>query len=1146
MARARWISILVCSLAADLSAQEASPPAPDYTFHHDLEVEIFPGEHRLDVTDRITVPAGWHWPRECEFFLHGGLSVEPTAPLHGGDIEPEEGAGVLRRRWRFSEPDLDDPAARAPRELLLRYTGTIHHALVAETEEGARSFSRTPGLIDPAGVYLAGSSYWVPLVGDELVRFRMRVIVPAGWDAVTSGSRTREEATSGGRRALTFETSAPMEEIHLIAGPLCRFGRRGERHLAEAYLRSADAPLAWRYLDATLRYLDLYSELIGPYPYERFAVVENFWESGWGMPSFTLLGGKILRFPFIIDSSHPHEILHNWWGNSVYVDPARGNWCEGLTAYLADHLGREQRGDATEYRRDLLAGYLNYVNESRDLSLAEFRERHSSASEAVGYGKGQMLWHMLRLEVGDAQFIAGLRRGYETHRFRRISYRDWQRVFELVADRDLGWFFDQWVERTGAPSLELGDARWERDAGLLVEVQERSGAASGFPPYRLRVPIAVTMAAGEDAAIHVLEMTGATGSLAVATARLPHAVELDPRCDVFRRLDPDEIPASVGQVLGSEEIVFVLPAPTEEREGLDWVPLAKAWAEGGGAERRIVSADEIDALPEAPAVWVLGSGNRFGAGVSDLLRGSVPGQFERDVERLVVDGTRYDTKEHSFVLTAARPGAARRVVGWIGGDDGDAIAGLTRKVPHYGRYSFLVFAGKEPANVAKGKWRLAASPAVRGIGAAASVPMPGRVPSSAPLVAHSAGGERLYTGRLMAHVRMLASDAMEGRGAGTTGLEHAADYIVERFLESGLAPGSRGGEAGDAAEREWSQRFERPGGPDGAPVVLRNIVGVLRGSHGTLEREAIVVGAHYDHLGRGWPAAPSSATGEIHNGADDNASGVAVLLDLADQLARAPRLPRSIVFVAFSGEEWNLAGSRRFVERWERELPELRAAAMINLDSVGRLEGKKLLVLGGGSSEAWASVAAAAARSAGISLDVIEGDPGGSDQRSFHEVEVPAIQVFTGTHSDYHRPTDDVEKVDAAGLARVGWFASILVQNLAEAEQPLVFRGGYAGGPASSTPAGKEPPPRRVSLGTIPDYAWGGPGVRITGVRPGSPAEAAGLAAGDVLAALDGVSIDGLRHYSEMLAARKPGERVALLIRRGEREIALEAELEAR
>ena len=174
------------------------------------------------------------------------------------------------------------------------------------------------------------------------------------------------------------------------------------------YLHDRDDALAAKYLAATAQYLEMYRELIGPYPYRKFALVENFWETGYGMPTFTLLGHDIIRFPFIITSSYPHEILHNWWGNSVFVDYESGNWCEGLTAYLADHLIAEQRGAGDEYRRSTLQKYRDYVREGRDFPLTAFRSRESASTEAVGYGKALMAFHMLRMEIGDRRVPQGV------------------------------------------------------------------------------------------------------------------------------------------------------------------------------------------------------------------------------------------------------------------------------------------------------------------------------------------------------------------------------------------------------------------------------------------------------------------------------------------------------------------------------------------------------------------------------------------------------------------------------------------------------------------------------------------------------------------------------------------------------------------
>ena len=176
---------------------------------------------------------------------------------------------------------------------------------------------------------------------------------------------------------------------------------------------------------------------LGPYPYSKFALVENFWETGYGMPSFTLLGEQVIRFPFILHSSYPHELLHNWWGNGVFVDFAGGNWCEGLTAYLADHLIAEQRGQGADHRRAILQRVTDYVTPENDFPLSRFQSRHDAVTEAVGYGKTAMMFNMLREKVGDAQFIKALQAFYRDNRFREASFDDIRKSFEAVSGLDL-------------------------------------------------------------------------------------------------------------------------------------------------------------------------------------------------------------------------------------------------------------------------------------------------------------------------------------------------------------------------------------------------------------------------------------------------------------------------------------------------------------------------------------------------------------------------------------------------------------------------------------------------------------------------------------------------------------------------------------
>ncbi|MFC1707392.1 M20/M25/M40 family metallo-hydrolase [Planctomycetota bacterium] len=317
---------------------------------------------------------------------------------------------------------------------------------------------------------------------------------------------------------------------------------------------------------------------------------------------------------------------------------------------------------------------------------------------------------------------------------------------------------------------------------------------------------------------------------------------------------------------------------------------------------------------------------------------------------------------------------------------------------------------------------------------------------------------------------------------------------------------------------------------------LANVLGVLPGTNPDKNRESVVVGAHYDHLGLGWPDVHDGDEGEVHNGADDNASGVAVLLELARVLQRSPQ-ERTVIFAAFTGEEAGLLGSRHFLGHSGSYRPE-GIVGMVNLDTVGRLESRKLTVFGVGSARQMIHVVMGAGYVTGLETEPVSDDPGGSDQVSFLEKGVPAIQLFTGPHADYHRPGDDPEKLDYGGMVRVAAFAKEIIDYLAATGTPPTPT--IAG--SSARPEGKQGP-RKVSLGTVPDFGYKGSGVRISGVVPGSAAEHAGLREGDVVTGIDDTPIASLRDLSDQLKQHRPGDRISISYVRDGKQLSTSATL---
>jgi len=657
--------------------------------HHQLNIVLHPESHSLSAQDRITLPT--EAPSTLYFVLHRDLHpVSSDAEISPAGEIPVNGL----QRYRVTLPAGQD-------SFTLNYGGEIYQLPRQDIRE-TRTFESTPGIIAQEGAVLTGDSGWYPQLGDGMLTFKLNVSLPQGWHAISQGGRdtTSPNEAKGGHAG--WQENQPQNEIFLIAAPFTVYVQSDGGIEEQVYLRSDDAVLAQRYLEATSRYLAMYQQLIGPYPYAKFALVENFWETGYGMPSFTLLGSQVIRLPFIVDTSYPHEILHNWWGNGVYVDYAGGNWSEGLTAYLADHLLQEKMGSGAEYRRGTLQKYSDFVSAGRDFPLTHFTSRHSEQSEAVGYGKAMMLFHMLRRQLGDDTFVKTLRNFYRNNRFKRSSFTDLQRSFTQVANYDLQPFFSQWVEQTGAPQLRLVSALAKHTAsGYRLDVaieQTQSG-----PVYALNLPIAVTIAGQEEAYMTVIDMKERSVKFQIPFTGRPLRVDVDPEFDLFRRLDRAEIPPAFSQLFGADKLLIVLPRKATESLSAEYFSIAQAWQRQPSREITIKWDDEINSLPDEGSVWVLGWENKFLGNFSKAIKANAA---LTETEAKFGDG-KYESMQSSVALTGH---IGETPAGWFAAPDTAKLVILARKLPHYAKYSFAAFSGPELTNIAKGTWPVTDSP----------------------------------------------------------------------------------------------------------------------------------------------------------------------------------------------------------------------------------------------------------------------------------------------------------------------------------------------------------------------------------------------------------------------------------------------------
>jgi peptidase M28-like protein/PDZ domain-containing protein len=377
--------------------------------------------------------------------------------------------------------------------------------------------------------------------------------------------------------------------------------------------------------------------------------------------------------------------------------------------------------------------------------------------------------------------------------------------------------------------------------------------------------------------------------------------------------------------------------------------------------------------------------------------------------------------------------------------------------------------------------------------------------------------------RLLDDIEFLCDDRFQGRVTGSPGADSSAVYLARRFSEIGIQP-ARGG---------WFQSFKI--GRDvplarraqGGGLTGKNVIGILPGKDPVLRNQTIVLGAHYDHLGLGgFGSLDPDSTGMVHNGADDNASGVAALIQVAARLAVSPPA-RTVVFIAFSGEELGLLGSAHYVK--EPIYPLAGTLAMVNLDMVGRLRNGRLIVYGARSAKEFPALLDSLNWYAGFDLKPQGDGYGPSDHSSFYSAQRPVLHLFTDLHEDYHRTTDDWQKINLDGLKRVSDFTLALVTALANRPRQLTFQDVPAPHPQQASVG----PGYGAYLGTVPDMTGTPGGVRLVGVRAGSPAEQAGLRGDDIITRIGQTETPDLQAMTDALRTHHPGETVEILVRRG-------------
>lgn len=537
---------------------------------------------------------------------------------------------------------------------------TIHLKLSSGKETLIRYESffngKKTNLINKDHVFLTAKWYPQPEVPAE---YALSVTLPNNFIA-TSEAETVTIKQNDGKKTFNFHFNHPLDSLHLAASTAYDLRKDLYKNIAiETYFFKEDAHLADSYIASIKKYLALYEKMLTPYPYRRFAVVENIFPTGNSMPTYTLLGKKVVNLPFIVNTSLGHEILHEWFGNSVYIDIVHGNWSEGLTTYLADHHYAALNGNGRAYRKQIMVDYNAYVNTANEIPLSDFVSRKNRAQKAVGYGKAAMFFHDLQNRYGDKLFFAALREFIRRNRFRAASWHDIQRSFEKVTGEKLYTYFGQWLSRKSIPQIGVENAELQTVRG---KIKLNFTLVQHGEVYHLRVPI--TLYSDHDKSQRFVEVKNAKEQINLQLDQPVNKVVIDENYALMRRLTAEEVPPDLAGIMGRDKLTVVSTAGDRAR----YKPLIDAL----GVKNVVYIAPDKITFAQMKENSFLISG--YDKTIVNMLFGKQA--TPQEGIRIKVYKNPYNTKERIVLLHAKNMAEAKAV---------------RLKISHYGKYRELAF-----------------------------------------------------------------------------------------------------------------------------------------------------------------------------------------------------------------------------------------------------------------------------------------------------------------------------------------------------------------------------------------------------------------------------------------------------------------------
>lgn len=506
----------------------AEPIHPDIPAEYQLAISFDLEQGLLTGTARVSIMAGETLTLDVDRLRITGILLKKQD-------------GSAQKELVTTGPVLTVPAGQTPQELFVSYT--------------FQPKNDPQNIITPDAITLI--SDWYPQPRKKM-HYQLSATLPEGFTAV-SESDVFPLARTG--NSVTAALSQPLFAIHFAAARYVVDSidvRKGLKVYTLFF--PEDQKLAHEYLRKSREFIRLFENEIGPYPYNYFATVANRNPTGLGMPTFTLLGQAVLRLPFIKDTSLGHEILHSWFGNSIEADTSQGNWCEGLTSYLADYAFRVSQGEGAEYRKEAILNYISYVHDDNVIPLSAFTDAghaqpEAQARRAVGYSRAMLFFQELHERIGHTAFMQGIRTFYHSHLYGSASWDDLRQAFAAqVPGKNLSRFFIERLTRTDIPSFHAENIEilQRPDASLLTFtlVQDTE------QPFALAIPVQVTTA-GDTRQFTIIADKQET-AVELELPDRPFSFTLDPETTFLRHLAPEESPAIWSKFLGSEQQLAIL------------------------------------------------------------------------------------------------------------------------------------------------------------------------------------------------------------------------------------------------------------------------------------------------------------------------------------------------------------------------------------------------------------------------------------------------------------------------------------------------------------------------------------------------------------------------------------------------------------